>query len=121
MVGSPPGVDLGHSALVSLNYVYALDRASELFTYFGVQDQDERLNARAREFLNQADRTRNAVYNLCMDFSKGMLADVPVDETEQHSLYKKGIHSQHTNIFGILTGASPWTPRRPRSPKRASS
>jgi alpha-L-rhamnosidase len=36
-----------------------------------------------------------------------MLADVPVDETEQHSLYEKGIHSQHTNIFGILTGAIP--------------
>jgi alpha-L-rhamnosidase len=42
-----------------------------------------------------------------MDFGKGMLADVPVDETEQHSLYEKGIHSQHTNIFGILTGAIP--------------
>jgi alpha-L-rhamnosidase len=107
MVGSPPGVDLGHSALVSLNYVYALERASELFTYFGLLDQDERLNTRALEFRKQADRTRRAVYNFCMDFPKGMLADVPVDETEQHSLYKKGIHSQHTNIFGILTGAIP--------------
>ena len=107
MAGSPPGVDLGHSALVSLSYAYALDRAAELFTYFAIQDQDDRLGTRAREFRNQADRTRNAVYNLCMDFGKGMLADVPVDDTEQRSLYEKGIHSQHTNIFGILTGAIP--------------
>ena len=105
MVGAPPGVDLGHSALVSLNYVYALDRASELFTYFAIMEDSESLHNRAREYRNQAQRTRQAVYNFCMDFPKGMLADVPVDETAQHSLYKSGIHSQHTNIFGILTDA----------------
>ena len=107
MVGSPPGVDLGHSALVSLNYVYALDRASELFTYYAVAEDSEELTTRAREFRNQAQRTRKAVYNFCFDFYRDLLADVPVDETEQHGLYKMGIHSQHTNIFGILTDAIP--------------
>jgi alpha-L-rhamnosidase len=107
MVGSPPGVDLGHSALVSLNYVYALDRASELFTHFAELEQSELLHARAREFRNQAERTRKAVYNLCMDFSRGMLADLPVDDPTGTELYKNGIHSQHTNIWGILTGVFP--------------
>jgi alpha-L-rhamnosidase len=106
LVGSPPGSDLGHSALISLNYVYALERASELFTYFGILDGNEELNVRAHEFMKHADRTRRAVYNFCMDFSKDLLADIPVDDTTR-SLYPKGIHSQHTNIFGLLTGAFP--------------
>jgi hypothetical protein len=106
MVGSPPGSDLGHSALISLNYVYALERASELFNYFGELDQNEGYHLRSREFLNHADRTRKAVYNFCMDFSRDLLADIPVDDTT-HYLYKDGIHSQHTNIWGILTGVFP--------------
>ena len=106
MVGSPPGSDLGHSALISLNYVYALERASELFNYFGELDQNDIFHNRSREFRLQAERTRQAVYNLCMDFSRGLLADLPVDDTTQ-DLYKDGIHSQHTNIWGILTGVFP--------------
>jgi hypothetical protein len=106
MVGAPPGADLGHSALISLNYVYALERAAELFTWFAGVDNSSELAKRAQEYFLQAERTRKAVYNLCYDYSSGLLADIPLDDPNKE-LYKNGIFSQHTNIFGILTGAFP--------------
>jgi alpha-L-rhamnosidase len=107
MVGSPPGSDLGHSALISLNYVYALDRAAELFTWFAEVDQSQELANRAQEYLIHAERTRKAVYNTCYDYSRGLLADVPLDDPTLNELYKAGVFSQHTNIWGILTNAIP--------------
>ena len=53
-----------------------------------------------------ADRTRNAVYNLCYDYSRGLLADIPLDDPNR-DMYKHGIFSQHTNILGVLTNAFP--------------
>jgi len=101
LVGVSPGADLGHSALVSLNYVYALDRAAEIFEHFGDPVQARAMRARA-------DRTRKAVYRLCYDEERSMLADIPVRETHQLKYYKKsGIYSQHTNIWAILTDAVP--------------
>lgn len=107
MVGAPPGSDLGHSALISLNYVYALNRAAELFTWFAENDNSPELAARAQQFLLQSERTRKAVYNLCYDYSSGLLADLPLDNPTSAELYKNGVFSQHTNIWGILTGAFP--------------
>ena len=107
MVGAPPGSDLGHSALISLNYVYALDRAAELFTWFAGIDNSETLAIQAQKFLIQAERTRKAVYSLCFDYSSGLLADLPLDDPSITELYKDGVFSQHTNIWGILTGAFP--------------
>ncbi|MCK4991607.1 MAG: alpha-L-rhamnosidase, partial [Bacteroidales bacterium] len=46
------------------------------------------------------------VYNLCYDYSSGLLADLPLDNPTSAELYKNGF-SQHTNIWGILTGAFP--------------
>ena len=106
VVGAPPGSDLGHSALISLNYVYALEQAVELFTWFGDSDPTGRPFMRAREFSLRADRTRKAVYNLCYDFSRNMLADVPLDDPHK-AVYKNGIYSQHTNIWAILCDVVP--------------
>jgi hypothetical protein len=106
MVGAPPGSDKGHSALISLNYVYALERAAELFNWFASTENSEELGNRAREYLVQAERTRNAVYNLCFDYSSGLLGDLPLDDPSR-DMYKSGIFSQHTNIWGILTDAFP--------------
>jgi hypothetical protein len=106
MVGAPPGVDLGHSALMSLSYVYALERAAELFNWFAEVDYSPVFASRAQEYLIQAERTRKAVYNMCYDYSSGLLADIPLDDPNK-SLYKDGIFSQHTNIMGILTGTFP--------------
>ena len=106
MVGAPPGADLGHSALISLNYVYALERAAEVFTWFAEIDNSEALALQAQAFLIQAERTRKAVYNLCYDYSSGLLADLPLDDPSK-DLYKSGVFSQHTNILGLLTESFP--------------
>ncbi|MDF1576499.1 MAG: family 78 glycoside hydrolase catalytic domain [Bacteroidales bacterium] len=107
MAGAPPGADLGHSALISLNYVYALHRAAELFNWFASLENSPGLAFRAQEYLKQAERTRKAVYNLCYDYSRGLLSDLPLDDPTRDELYKNGLYSQHTNIWGILTGAFP--------------
>ena len=90
MVGSPPGVDLGGSALISLNYAYALDRASELFEHFGY-------TYKAGLYSKISGEIKTAVYDLCFDGERGLLADTP----------GKTDFSQHTNIFGILSGCIP--------------
>ncbi len=90
MVGSPPGVDLGGSALISLNFAYALDRASHLFAYF-----NDTYNA--NRYSNISLQIKRAVFDLCFDGERGLLADTP----------QKKEFSQHTNIFGILTDCIP--------------
>jgi len=104
LVGAPPGSDLGHSALISLNYAYALGRAAVLYNWFAALENSEEYASRAQEYLIRADRTRSAVYNLCYDYSSGLLADVPLDDPNKN-LYKSGIFSQHTNIWGLLTNS----------------
>ncbi len=90
MVGSPAGVDTSNSALVSLNYAYALDRASELFAFYGK-------NHEASDYKNQAESIKRAVYDLCFNTEKQLLKDTPFEE----------IYSQHSNIWGVLTDAIP--------------
>ncbi|MDX2432488.1 MAG: alpha-L-rhamnosidase N-terminal domain-containing protein, partial [Bacteroides sp.] len=92
MVGSPPGVDLGGSALITLNYAYALDRAADLFEYFEEPYY-------AEKYSDLSARLKKAVYNLCFDQDRGLLADTP----------EKANFSMHTNIFGVLTDCIPPT------------
>ena len=92
MVGSPPGVDLGGSALISLNFAYALDRASELFGHFGEA-------YKAGLYHRLSSEIKRSVFELCYDQERGLLADTP-DKTN---------FSQHTNIFGILTDCLPFS------------
>jgi hypothetical protein len=87
-VGVPAGADTGHSALISLNYAYALERASVLFSHFGHLDL-------ARKYKDRATEIRQAVFGLCWDPERGLIADTP----------EKTIFSQHTNILAILTDA----------------
>jgi hypothetical protein len=90
LCGAPAGVDDGNSALISLNFVYALERAEELFSFFGK-------NQKAIKYHDLAGRIRKSVYKNCFDEKKGLLADTPLKQE----------FSQHTNIFGILTGTFP--------------
>ena len=90
MVGAPAGVDTSNSALLSLNFVYALERASELFGYFDFEYE-------ASKYKNMANDIRKAVYINCFNEEKGLLKDTPYEES----------YSQHTNIFGILTNTFP--------------
>jgi hypothetical protein len=90
MVGSPAGVDTSNSTLVSLNYAYALDRASGLFSFYGKSHE-------AKVYQQQSKSLKNAVSELCFNPEKQLLQDTPFEE----------IYSQHTNIWGVLTDAIP--------------
>ena len=86
--GVPPGAEYGHSASISLQYVYALKFASELFNSLGNKGLAVKYDQMASDMIQ-------AVYTHCYDESRGMFAETP----------EKKIFSQHTNIFAILTDA----------------
>jgi len=84
--GIPPGADDGHSANVSLQYVYALQNASILFDYFGLKDE-------AGEYRELSTGVQKSVIKYCYADEEKMIAERP----------EKDVFSQHTNIFAILT------------------
>lgn len=88
--GMPPGGADGHSVLITLQYVYALQRAVELEGSFGRQAEADRLQARADALL---DAVRSQAY----DSERSLFRDSLEQET----------FSQHTNALAILTGAVP--------------
>lgn len=85
--GSPPGIDGGGSAHMTLLLSYALDRAADLFGYYGSGCDVEGY----RELSTQL---RQSTLDQCFDADRGLVAGTPAGE----------IFSQHTNIFAILTG-----------------
>ena len=88
--GIPPGADDGYSANVSLQFVYALQNAAEIFEHFHQTDK-------AEKYRQMADRIKYNVRVRCYDISKKLLAERP----------EKDVFSQHTNVFAILTDAIP--------------
>lgn len=90
LCGAPAGVDDGNSALISLNFVYALERAAELFAHFGEFQK-------SLHYKNLSESITASVYKNCFDNHKGLLADTPFKQE----------FSQHTNIWGILTNSFP--------------
>lgn len=86
--GIPPGADDGHSANVSMQYVYALRQAAELFQHFGETEK-------AAHYFIQAKKVETAIFKHCYVEEKGLLAERP----------EKDVFSQHTNIFAILADA----------------
>jgi hypothetical protein len=78
------------SGLLSLNHVYALDRAAKIMHFLG----DE---TKAGIYETRSRRIRDAVYAQCWDEEKGVLANEPA----------KKHYSEHTNLLGILTDAIP--------------
>ena len=88
--GIPPGADDGYSANVSLQYVYALQNAAEIFTAY---HQEEKAN----HYRKLAEKIKYNVRVRCYDPSKKLFAERP----------EKDVFSQHTNIFAILTNAIP--------------
>jgi hypothetical protein len=81
---------VGPSGILSLNHVYALDRAANIMDYLG--DAKKAATYRAR-----SERIRTAVYARCWNQERGMLADDPDQK----------LYSEHSNILGILTDAIP--------------
>lgn len=80
--GVPPGVSRGGSSIVSLQYAYTLVRAAELMNAYGRPEK-------AAEYSRKAEKIRQAVYRLCWDEKKGLIADT----------YEKKEFSQHANIL----------------------
>lgn len=85
-LGIPDGADEGESALISLQYVYALQNAAELFRYMG----DEYY---ATKYRKDADAIKRAVLKNCYDDKKQLIAETPA----------KKRFSIHTTLFAILT------------------
>lgn len=85
-----PGGDGTQSAIVTLQYVYALQHAAALMEAMG--------SARdAQRYSQRADELNRRVRSLCFDQRRGLFAQKA----------DKAMFDQHTNIFAILTGAAP--------------
>ena len=93
--GVPPQGTTGHSVMITLQYVYALQRAAELERTFGQPDEADRLHA-------LADNLIATVRDNAFDAEKGLFRDALEEST----------FSQHTNTMAVLTGAVPEGERR---------
>jgi alpha-L-rhamnosidase len=93
--GVPPGIYNSHSSIVSLQYVYTLQKAATLLSAFNMKEE-------ALRYSKQSENIKTAVFKNCFDQHKGLLADVP----------EKNIFSQHANALAILTDALPETLQR---------
>lgn len=90
--GIPPGATDGNSAVISLQYVYTLQKAADLFNSFGMKEE-------ATRYISLADKVKAVVYTRCFDESTKLIADTP-DKKE---------FSQHANALAVLTNTIPET------------
>ncbi|MDJ1504755.1 alpha-L-rhamnosidase C-terminal domain-containing protein [Xanthocytophaga agilis] len=88
--GVPAGGITGNSSVLALQYAYALQRAAQLFTAFGKNEE-------AKDYQQTARTITESTYILCWDNSRKLLADTP----------DKKQFSQHANTMAILTDAIP--------------
>ena len=88
--GVPPGADHGHSATISLLYVYALRRAAELEDSVG-------LSGAGAAYRSRADAVITSVRARAWDSARGLFRDSPDSIS----------FSQQTNVLAILTDAVP--------------
>ncbi len=85
--GTPNGARDGNSSIITLQYVDALQKASELFHNFGNYSL-------ANHYRQLSSSVIEKTYALCWDYQKELIADTP----------KKVSYSEHANILAILTG-----------------
>lgn len=93
--GVPPGGRDGHSTVISLQYVYALERAAELEDALGLPDEAVRDRERAAA-------VREAVRARAWDAGRELFRDTPGE----------ALYSQQTNIMAVLVGAVPASEQR---------
>ncbi len=86
--GVPDGGQTGNSSIITLQTVYAMQAASEMFGYFGD-------DCAASHYKTLAAKLKEAVMKNCWDNNKELLADTP----------EKNHFSQHAQAFAILSGA----------------
>ncbi len=90
--GSPPGIEEGGSAHLTLLLAYTLNHAVELFDYF-------EKNCDSEFYGNIAQKLVESIRENCYDTEKGLFAETP----------EKSLFSQHTNAMAILAGAAEGT------------
>ncbi|MDR7209858.1 alpha-L-rhamnosidase C-terminal domain-containing protein [Flavobacterium piscis] len=90
--GNPPAAHNGNSSILSLQYVYTLEKGAAIFEAYKMHDM-------AVEYRNLADKIKKAVFDKCFDSNKGLIADSP----------EKNTFSQHANVLAILTNTFPET------------
>jgi len=94
--GVPDGATDGNSSVITLQYVYTLQQAAILFSYFDKQPQ-------AARYRKIAADLSKGTYQACYDATKGVMANTPARNT----------FSQHASIMGVLTGAIPAPQQQP--------
>ena len=94
-MGIPPGAKDGHSTLITLQFVYALQRAAELEDALGQRAEGDRYRA-------LADRVRAAVRAKAWVAARGLFLDAPEGPEV----------SQHTNTMAVLVDAAPAADQR---------
>jgi len=88
--GNPPAAHNGNSSILSLQYVYTLEKAADVFDAYKMHDM-------AVDYRNLAVKIKTAVFSTCFDSKKGLIADSP----------EKITFSQHANVLAILTNTFP--------------
>ncbi len=88
--GRPPTDQFGQSTMLSLHFAAGLREAADLEEAYGSKESAARDRA-------LADKIATAVYKLCWDPNRKLLADTPERKT----------FSQHGNILGVLTDSIP--------------
>ena len=93
--GVPPRGDSGHSATISLLYVFALERAAEL-------EQAVGMRGAAADYRARAQTVRGAVRARAWDSARDLFRDSPDSSG----------YSQQTNVLAILADAVPPSTQR---------
>lgn len=88
--GVPPGATDGNSSVITLQLVYTLHQAADLFNYFARNDL-------AEKYSQLANKLAAGVYKNCFDHTKNEMANTP----------QKNSFSQHASIWAVLTDAIP--------------
>jgi alpha-L-rhamnosidase len=88
--GNPPAIHNGNSSIVSLQFVYTIEKAAVLLSAFEMKEEALRLT-------KLAESIKTAVYKKCFDVTKGLIADSPEKKT----------YSQHANVLAITTNTFP--------------
>ena len=86
----PPGTKEGHSAALTLQYLYGLQKAEALSANMG--DMIE-----AEKYHSLSQKVKRALGQLCWDGKRSLFADTP----------EKNSFSQHTNYLALATGIVP--------------
>jgi hypothetical protein len=89
-LGVPPDGTGGRSTVITLQYVYALQRAADLEAALGLASEADRYRAQAESILA-------TVHRLAWDSERGLFRDVP----------DRPRYSQHANTLAVLVGGVP--------------